>query len=67
MNPQQRDVQFFLGRTSLLSVPSLGAHCSINGNILSGIRKWSRGLALPDHVTNYFAAGSVLPIPVTFL
>lgn len=40
---------------------------NINRSTLSGIRKWSRGTALPDRITNCFAAGSVLPIPVAFL
>lgn len=40
---------------------------TINGNTVSGIRKRSRGTALPDRIANCFAAGSVLPIPVTFL
>lgn len=66
VNPQQSGAQFFLGGTSFLSVRSLLTRFTINGNTVSGIRKRSRGTALPDRIANCFAAGSVLPIPVAF-
>lgn len=67
VNPHQSGVQSFLGRTSFLGVRSLLTRFNINRSTLSGIRKWSRGTGLPDRITNCFAAGSVLPIPVAFL
>lgn len=68
VNPHQSGVQSFLGGVFISQCPiSFNTCFNINRSTLSGIRKWSRGTALPDRITNCFAAGSVLPIPVTFL
>lgn len=41
--------------------------CPISFSTLTGTRKWSRETALLGGIANCFAAGSVLPIPVTLL